>query len=140
MSWTTYDKLDLNNWTKADFANVPRRNWDEDIGEFMSVVLVPVTEGLFKQIHAHDSGYGCIDLIAVKGENKHIQMVRCGGGDAIHLNGIGGRGPYMGSKTESTGPKAFNMDLLLTSGYLRLWCHGSMSIGLDLSSMEIYSK
>ena len=48
--------------TKEGFKKVPERGgWSRDIGEFSSLVIIP-------QDYAHDSGWMCMDFVAVSKE------------------------------------------------------------------------
>ena len=124
---------DLNEMTRKDFAALPERKWNEVLDGIDSIVLIPSKK-------KHDSGYACFGYVAVKGDKAW----RCGGGDIIHIDGIGGYGKDW--LTASSGVpsmvsvKAWNIDCLVKSGYLRLWSsNGKLSCEPDLSSMEVYS-
>jgi hypothetical protein len=49
----------IDNMTIREFQNLPSRKWNEDIGFFDSLVILPTKE-------IHDSGYRCMDFIAVR--------------------------------------------------------------------------
>lgn len=69
--------------TKEDFDKVPERGgWSRDIGEFRSLVIIP-------QDYAHDSGWMCMDFVAVDKEGEPICKLS-GCSDVLDLDGIGG--------------------------------------------------
>ena len=52
--------------TKKDFNKVPKRDrWAKDIGEFRSLVIIPLD-------YKHDSGWMCMDFVAVNEEGEPI--------------------------------------------------------------------
>ena len=69
--------------TKEDFKKVPERGgWSRDIGEFSSLVIIP-------QDYAHDSGWMCMDFVAVNKDGEPICRLS-GCSDVLNLDGIGG--------------------------------------------------
>ena len=75
---TKKETKDINSWTRKDFDALPGRDWDEDIGEFDSLVILPT-----KRIH--DSGFRCMDFVAVR---KGVPLIRLSGcSDVIHIDG-----------------------------------------------------
>ena len=42
-------------WTNKELEALPAREWNEDIGEFDSLIILPTK-------HLHDSGFWCMDL------------------------------------------------------------------------------
>lgn len=124
---------ELNDMTRKDFEALPERTWSEVLTGVDSIVLIPSRR-------KHDSGFACFGYVAVKGE----QAWRCGGGDVLHIDGIGGYGKDWITR-ESGVPsmisvKGWNIDCLVKSGFLRLWSDkGKLSCEPDLSSMEVYS-
>jgi hypothetical protein len=131
MTWYICPEQDLNKISSAQFREVPKRDWQTDIGLFVSIVLIPTR-------YKHDSGYGCIDMVAVKYEDKQLKWVRLGGGDVVHINGIGGYGERLGAIPKLVPPSSWSIDLLYRSKFLRLHAWSKLKVGLDLSSMEIY--
>ena len=121
--------------TRKDFDAVPSRDWNEDIGEFDSLVIIPL--GIM-----HDSGYRCLDFVACE-NNKPIKRLS-GCSDVVHLDGIGGYGKNWLEQFEtvpSTIPiKAWSIDCLPKSGYLRLFCKGKLTADPALSSFCLYAK
>ena len=123
----------LNTWTRKDFEHLRVRRWDEDIGEFDSLVILP-------QRRIHDSGYRCLDFVAVIGEKPICRLSGCS--DVVHIEGIGGLGyNWLKQYKECPSlvpPTAWNIDCLKTSGLLRLFARGKIVAGAALSSFEIY--
>lgn len=124
----------LTDWTRKDFETLPCRNWDEDIGEFDSLVILPTR-------HIHDSGYRCMDFIAVKGDTPFVRLSGCS--DVIHIDGIGGYGKdwvSRGGVPMLIEPKGWRIDSLKKSGLLRLFANGKMTVGAALSSFDVYNN
>lgn len=119
--------------TKKDFNNIPFRKWDEDIGKFSSLVIIPTRK-------KHDSGYMCMEFVAVDANHEPIcKMSGCS--DVIHIDGIGGYGNIResGEIQKMIVPKGWSIDCL-PCGYLRLFLDGKMTCGLDLSDFEVYRE
>lgn len=124
---------DINQWTRKEFEALRSRDWCEDIGEFFSLVILPMR-------HKHDSGYRCMDFVAV--DKDGIPMCRLSGcSDVIHIDGIGGYGKWQPETgiPSMVQPKSWSIDCLMTSGLLRIFTRGMLTAGHALSSMEIYS-
>lgn len=120
---------DLNEMTRKDFNAFPERKWDEVLEGVDSIVIIPSRK-------KHDSGYACFGYVAVKGD----QAWKCGGGDVIHIDGIGGYGKWDNVIPHNIEVKGWNIDCLIKSGYLRLWSDkGKLTCEPNLSSMEIFS-
>lgn len=117
--------------TKEDFEKVPGRGgWSRGIGEFSSLVIIP-------QDYAHDSGWMCMDFVAVSKEDEPICRLS-GCSDVLNLDGIGGYGNRrVGEFPNSIEPKGWSIDCL-PCGYLRLFSRSTMTAAL--SSFEIYAK
>ena len=156
---------DINNWTIEEFRSLSDREWNEDIGLFDSLIILPSEISnldnikyriqfylnkwfpcLFRKPEVyevgglHDSGYRQLDFIAVK---KNIPICKLSGySDVIHIDGVGGLGIHWYERfhkcPDSIVPKGWNMDCLPRSGLLRLWCSYPLRVGLALSSFEIY--
>lgn len=125
--------MEINKMKRKDFESLPHRKWDEDIGEFDSLILLPLRQ-------RHDSGYRLMDFVAVR-DDKPICLLS-GSSDVIHIEGIGGYGldwleKYNGFPALVT-PTGWNIDCLPTSGLLRMFCDGRIRVGEGLSSFEIY--
>lgn len=125
--------MNVNQMSREDFESLSTRKWDEDIGEIDSIVIMPTNE-------EHDSGYGCMDFIAVRGDEAICSL--SGVSDVVHLNGIGGFGDNWlrkyGGVPDKISPISWSIDCLLKSGFLRLFCSKSLRVGPALSSFEIY--
>ena len=118
---------------KEDFEKVPKRGgFLKDIGEFSALVIIP-------QDCAHDSGWMCMDFVAVSKEGEPICRLS-GCSDVLNLDGIGGYGNwYDGEFPNYIEPKGWSIDCL-PCGYLRLFCHSALTAGPALSNFEIYAK
>ena len=121
--------------TKEDFEKVPERGgWSRDIGEFNALVIIP-------QDYAHDSGWMCMDFVAVSKDGEPICRLS-GCSDVLNLDGIGGYGKWRADELELPNriePKGWSIDCL-PCGYLRLFSRSMMTAGPALSSFEIYAK
>jgi len=123
---------DISEWTRKDF-DAWRNAFDEEL-ECTSIVILPLRR-------LHDSGYRCMDFVAV---NHGKPICRCAGGsDVLHIDGIGGCGQW----TAQAGlplfvkPKGWSIDCLRTSGLLQLWpskAGCNLRIGSALSSFEVF--
>ena len=124
--------------TRKEFESLPHRSWNEDIGKFNCLVILP---GKSKDLH--DSGYRCMDFVAVKDDKAICRLSGCS--DVVHIEGIGGYGKDWLKKYNKVPflvpPTGWNIDCLPKSGLLRLF-PGSrcMTCGEALSSFEIYAS
>ena len=116
-----------------DFEKVPARGgYSKDVGEFHALVIIP-------QDYAHDSGWMCMDFVAVDKEGEPICKLS-GCSDVLNIDGIGGYGNLKpGMLPHFIEPKGWSIDCL-PCGYLRLFSRSTMSAGAALSSFEIYAK
>jgi len=130
----TGDLKPLEQWTRKEFSVLPDRKWGEDIGEFDSLIILPLRR-------LHDSGFRCLDFVAAIG-NKPICLLS-GCSDIIHIDGIGGYGynwlQNSGGIPNTVVPVGWNIDCLKTSGLLRIFTGGKLIAGEALSSFEIYA-
>jgi hypothetical protein len=128
--------MDVNEMTRKDFDALPQRKWDEEV-VFNSLIILP---GRAKDMH--DSGYRCMDFVAVNEDGPQCRLSGCS--DVIHIDGIAGFGDnwlekYGGCPT-MVPPTAWSIDCLPKSGLLRMWpSSGKMKCGPALSSFEIYA-
>jgi hypothetical protein len=131
---------EINEWTRKEFEELPfRDSWDADIGLIGALVILPTTR-------KHDSGFRCLDFVAVVGNRPICRLSGCS--DVIHIEGIGGFGKdwykRYGTVPELVSPKAWSIDCLNKSGLLRLFCHdrgwSKLSVGPALSSFEVFSE
>jgi hypothetical protein len=127
----------INEMTRKEFEALPCREWNEDIGEFNSMVILPKRK-------KHDSGYRCMDFVAVKNDNTTLCRLS-GCSDVIHIDGIGGYGDNWLNKYTTVPklipPSGWSIDCLPKSGLLRIWpSSNKMICGLPLSSFEVYAK
>lgn len=134
---TNINMKNLTQYTISEFRNLPKRPFGEDIGKFDSLVILPTRR-------KHDSGYRCMEFVAVKGETPICRMG--GGSDVIHLLGIDGFNCFGGNDNKKlfirraenvTFNAILRMDCL-PCGLLRIFCHYQFKAGLDLSSFELY--
>lgn len=125
--------MNVFNMTKEDFEKVPERDgWSKDVGEFSSLVIIPMD-------YAHDSGWMCMDFVAVNKEDEPICKLS-GCSDVLNLDGIGGYGNWRtGELPRRIEPKGWTIDCL-PCGYLRLFSRSTLTAGPALSSFEIYAK
>ena len=125
---------DFSLWSIKEFKNLPPRDWDENIGEFDSLVILP-TEDI------HDSGYRMMDFVAI--DKKRGPLCRLSGrSDVIHIGGIGGYGKRMAhfllDKPDES-PIPWSIDCLPVSGLLRIFCGRPLTVGDALSSFELFA-
>jgi hypothetical protein len=123
-------------WTRKELEALPQRKWNEDIGEFKAVIILPTRR-------IHDSGFRIMDFIAISNEN--IPFVRLSGcSDVMHIDGIGGYGKNWLEKyktvPQSVPVRSWNIDCLKTSGLLRIFGPDKMTAGKALSSFELFSS
>ena len=114
--------------TKEDFEKVPKRDgWSRDIGEFSSLVIIP-------QDYAHDSGWMCMDFVAVSKEGEPICRLS-GHSDVLELCEI----ERVYEFPRISKPKEWRIGCL-PCGYLRVFSRSTLTAGPTLSSLEIYAK
>jgi hypothetical protein len=125
----------LNDWTKKELKLLPKRKWNENIGEFDSLIIFPLS---CKYIH--DSGYRLMDFIAVIEDTPICKLSGCS--DVLHIEGIGGFGilNLKDSIPKLIPPKGWYIDCLETSGLLRIFCDSKLRVGSALSSFEVYGE
>lgn len=126
----------ISEMTRKEFEAIKHRKWDEPV-EFDSMIILP---GRIKDMH--DSGYRCMDFVAVK-DNEPVCLLS-GCSDVIHIDGIGGFGykwlSRYGKCPDKVEPVAWSIDCLPKSGLLRLFTgSGKMRCDAALSSFEVYS-
>lgn len=117
-------------WTKKELEALPAREWNEDIGEFDSLIILPTK-------HLHDSGFWCMDFVAVKGNEPFCRLSGCS--DVIHIDGIGGYGEWKQNVPTVIPPKGWSIDCLKKSKLLRLFSDGKLKAGRALSSFVLYA-
>jgi hypothetical protein len=120
-------------WTKKELEALPVRKWDEDIGEFDSLIILPTK-------HLHDSGFWCMDFVAVKGDEPFCRLSGCS--DVIHIDGIGGYGKWdsRSGVPVLVPPKGWSIDCVKKSKLIRIFSDGKLKAGSALSSFELYSN
>lgn len=107
---------------KSDFLKVRHREWNEEIGAFDSLIIIPTRK-------KHDSGYMCMDFCAEKGGEPVALLSGCS--DVLHIGG-------MLSSIRERGQDGWRVDCL-PCGYLRLFNEGEIVCGRALSSFEVFS-
>lgn len=114
-------------WTRKEFEALPFRGDFNTPVECDSLVIMPTRR-------LHDSGYRCMDFVAVDSEGKPLCR-NSGCSDVLNIDGIGGLSGFSGH------PNAWNIDCLPKSGLLRLWIYRKkIIVGSALSNMEIVGK
>lgn len=120
---------------KEDFEKVPAitHAYSNGVVEFYSLVIIPMD-------YAHDSGWMCMDFVAVNKNGEPICKLS-GRSDVLNLDGIGGYGDWRIADgfPRFVEPKGWSIDCL-PCGYLRLFARGPMTLGARLSNFEIYAK
>lgn len=113
----------VNDMTRKELEALPHRKWSEEI-VCRSIVILPLRR-------KHDSGFRCMDFVAVDDQNQAMGLL-AGGSDVVHIDGIGGLKQIKHS--------AWNIDCLPKSGLLRLFPLGSRKIicGPAYSSFEVW--
>ena len=127
--------MKVQDMTREDFEKVPqRKNFMSVVKPFRSLVIIPTDE-------EHDSGYMCMDFVAVDGHGEPIERLS-GCSDVLHINGIGGYGNWRATEGIPTlvKPVSWSIDCLPKSGYLRLFCGETLTCGDALSSFEVYAS
>ena len=122
---------------RKEFWELPEREWNQDIGPFASLVILP--SGRF-----HESGWRCMDFVAVDKDGYPICRLS-GYSDVIHFDGIGGNGKNWLDERIRTGKvptmipvKDWKIDCL-PCGYLRVRANCALTCGEALSSFELFA-
>ena len=104
--------LEVNSMSKKEFSALPQLGWNEDVGAFNSLVIVPTERRFWSAVWfkikgktmmlfrvngwvgmergMHDSGFRSMAFVPCK-DGEPIGIVS-GGSDALHIEGIGGFG------------------------------------------------
>jgi len=126
-------------------AKVPRwRFWWHTLRVQLAKMLGLAEPEIWESVPMlHDSGYACMDYVAVINGEAICRISGCS--DVLHIEGIGGFGHRWLDKSPSV-PRlvpvsGWQFDCLPKSGLLRLWPSSRKHIiyGCSLSSFEIYS-
>ena len=95
-------------------------------GDFDSLVILPLRT-------KHDSGYRCLDFVAVRNGKPVCKLSGCS--DVIHIGGIGSS--YLG-KSDLVD---WSIDCLPKSGLLRLFAGDAiLKDGGALSSFQVFAR
>lgn len=122
--------MNIMKMSKEDFLAVPERtHFDDDIGLFYSLVIIPMD-------YLHDSGYRCMDFVAVDIHDKPICRLS-GCSDVIHFDGSGGYGKEFDVGVKSRPIEGWRIDCL-PCGLLRIFCNGWIEAGNAVSDFSIY--
>ena len=128
----------INDMTRKELDALPYREGLGDKIEFTSMVILP---GRIKDMH--ESGYRCMDFVAVMGEEPICRLSGCS--DMIHIDGIGGYGKdwleRYGTVPAMVNRTGWSIDCLRKSGLLRMWPSSRRMTTCDYpsSSFEIYA-
>ena len=146
----------VNEWTRKEFEALPHREWNQEM-TCDSIIIMPATKPWYFRIQnwwarkfkhqeydvypIHDSGYMCMDFIAVCAGVPNCRLAGCS--DVVHIDGIGGYGhnwlEKFGTVPDMVPPGDWSIDCLRTSGFLQLFCRKKILVGMALSSFEIYA-
>ncbi len=119
----------LGDYSRKEFDSLPERKWSEDIGEFDSLIILPLRK-------IHESGFRKMDFVAVKNSTPLCKLSGCS--DVINIDGIGGYGKWNNDIPVSVSPKGWSVDCLKKSGLLRLFCERKLTANPALSSFEVF--
>lgn len=125
--------MEINEMTRQEIERVQNRKWNEDIGEFDSLIILPMED-------VHDSGFRVMDFVAVADGMPLRRLSGCS--DVLHLDGIGGFGIGGINRYDQKLPKipaAWSIDCLKISGLIRLFTHGKLIVDDACSSMGVYN-
>jgi hypothetical protein len=125
----------IHDMTRSDFEQLPHRDWDEDIGQFDCLIILPTK-------HKHDSEFACMDFVACDGDRPICRLSGCS--DVVHINGIGGFGKdwtkKFGGVPTAIPPVDWSIDCLFKSKLLRLFTHQyKLVVDPALSSFCVYA-
>lgn len=127
---------DVNEMTQKEFRALPcRTSWNSDEGILDALIILPTKRH-------HDSGYRCMDFVAVKKGKPICRLSGCS--DVLHIDGIGGYGENWlakyGTVPNSIPPSGWNVDCLKKSGLLRLFrTDGKIKVGTACSSFDVFA-
>lgn len=129
--------MNVNDMTRKEFEALPFRGKFDAPIFCDSIIILPGRSG-----DKHDSGYRCMDFVAVNGDEPICLLSGCS--DVVHIEGIGGYGHnwFTTYKTvpDTVTPRAWSIDCLPKSGLLRIFCNNrKINVGAALSSFEITS-
>lgn len=127
------EKKHVKDWTRKELLALPHRGWADDIGMFDSLVIVPTRR-------KHDSGYSCMEIIAVRDGVPFIRLA--GHSDVVHIDGIGGPTAWKYSPRRAGACiTAWSMDCLPRSQCLQLFPETlhTLVCGPSLSSFEVWA-
>jgi hypothetical protein len=150
----------LSEWTRKEFEQLPmRENWSGEI-RCRAIVLIPSRlcpvwferlcalwsrirgESYYYAKGMHDSGYRCMDFVAVNKDNEPFCRLS-GCSDVVHIDGIGGMGykwlEQYGRCPKMVPPTGWSIDCLPKSGLFRMFARGDVIATDALSSFEIYA-
>ena len=134
------EKKYAHDMTREEFEALPYREGISDTSgfRFRSLIILPKHDEPL-----HESGYLCMDFIAVDDNDKPICRL-AGGSDALHFDGIGGEG-WLNLVNSTYDPtrlaSGWTIDCLPTSGLIRIFpMYGKeICVGGPYSSFEIFA-
>jgi len=114
--------VNINKMTRKQFNELRRRDWNEDVGELDSIIILPLRS-------MHDTGYRNMDFVGVVGDEPVCRLSGCS--DVVNIGGA----IWGSDKTQK-----WRIDCLAVSGLLRVFAEGKIIVGPALSSFEIFQN
>lgn len=116
---------DYTTWSRKAFLKLPfRESWDKEVKDLDAIVLLPMR-------HKHDSGFSCMDFIAIRDGKPICRLSGCS--DVVHIDGIGA---ILHQEKQS-----WSIDCLYPSGLMRIFCMNEKVVaGMGLSSFELFAR
>lgn len=102
--------------TKAELLAVPKRKWDEELMDVQEIYIIPSKR-------KHESGYRCMDFVAVVGEKNNEKLIgfgRCC--DALHFMNAGD----------------FTIDVSPQNNVIRIFRRGNKTIKISKDCSDIF--
>lgn len=122
--------MDMFTMRKKDFKKIPLRTKETNLSDIYSLVII-------KTKRMHDSGYLCMDFVALDSKGKPICRIS-GMSDVLHINGIGGYGDFKNGVPEAIKPISWKTDCL-PCGYLRLFTGKRLKVSrYAISDFRVY--
>jgi len=127
------EDMTVDHMTRKQFEALPQREPRSTPLMCTAIVILPTRR-------MHDSGYRCMDFVAV--DDRNMAVCRLSGwSDVVHIDGIGGLSirRRIGEKIPAN-PHGWSIDCLKKSGLLRLFTGTPIEAGEALSSFEIFQR
>jgi len=123
-------ELNIEKMTRKDFLALPKRKWNEDIGWFDSIIVLPMR-------HLHDSGYALMDFVACVEHHPVCRLSGCS--DVLELGGTAF--VFTGHSSFHNSNIGFSIDCLPKSKLLRIFPRrGKMRCSAAFSTFEVYAN